>query len=623
MFNDLNGLLSGKYDSTKQRAVLLNGDRLRNYRSYTATMRMELLLTGHLIFTDAQFFDGLYFHWLGKDINEIQAFRDMLVSFADTSRDNVPVFSISVKCRNPNSDEREHGYQAAPDLGEVAVKTFCKEFQFSSIEDDKLVTSVFDLSSDYSEQYLDTFNSEEWSKVQRAIQLAKTAIQSAEKTQELEDAAKTLENVIGKKIGSLRFSLAGNTKAVRPVDGKNGAVAVKDIDTYIADMESLLKSRYGEHHNVVKSWERYSDELKELFNLLEDERGGYADKWGFCWDFGQWDIPDWADLYRKCWGQALPNAPDETYLKRMEELLAEAEGSKGMDNNPAASRYFARIRDELNRGVTNRSKITIALDALGHLNNETAATDRHSGQQYANDCFRDFRQLLNDRYNKVLACQHGCKFLDLCDYTKVFTLIQKMGISSIEFELPTKLVIQLAELSWADFRDLLNVNRAELENAFNRWITEYDNFSWLGGEYLRDDLNDYLAELTSVFADASSGKSAAPTTPGPWNIENTCQDNIRDIFSKTYPFPYYLVGGGSFEPGTGETETTDGDAGQTEGNEICILCVEKRGATGRNGMAVLRLRLKASDRKGEDASEDYDLNTLLAPVGNPLNGGSL
>lgn len=96
---------------------------------------------------------------------------------------------------------------------------------------------------------------------------------------------------------------------------------------------------------------------------------------------------------------------------------------------PAASRYFARIRDELNPGITNRSKITMALDSLGHLNDEILAwKESEECWEYANERFRDFRQLLNECYNKLSACQHGCQFLNLCDYTKVFTLIKDMGI---------------------------------------------------------------------------------------------------------------------------------------------------------------------------------------------------
>lgn len=69
-------------------------------------------------------------------------------------------------------------------------------------------------------------------------------------------------------------------------------------------------------------------------------------------------------------------------------------------------------------------------------------------------------------------------------------------------------------------------------------------------------------------------------------------------------------------------EVTDEDKEQEEGNAICILCVET-GTAGSRGMAVLRLQLKAADRKEKETAEDCDLNTLLDPVCNPLNGGDL
>ena len=97
MSENVFGLLSGKYDSTKQRAVLLNGDRLRNFKSYTATMRLELLLTGHLILTDAQFFDGLYFHWVAHDKYEFNAMKKLMVSFKKSCSGENKLFSIAIK----------------------------------------------------------------------------------------------------------------------------------------------------------------------------------------------------------------------------------------------------------------------------------------------------------------------------------------------------------------------------------------------------------------------------------------------------------------------------------------------------------------------------------------------
>ena len=110
MSENLYGLFSGKYDSTKQRTVLLNGDRLRNFRSYTATMRLELLLTGQIIFTEAQFFDGLYFHWLAHNSSEFEAFNKLMLPFQDSRDGRDRLFSIAVKCRYPEGNDSGEPY---------------------------------------------------------------------------------------------------------------------------------------------------------------------------------------------------------------------------------------------------------------------------------------------------------------------------------------------------------------------------------------------------------------------------------------------------------------------------------------------------------------------------------
>lgn len=558
MSKTLNGLLSGKYDSTKQRVVLLNGDRLRNYRSYTATMRMELLLTGWLIFTDAQFFDGLYFHWLGKNPDELQAFEKLLAPFSDAREGKTSLYSISIKCRGPELDE-QHGYQDEPNPDQVAVKTFCKEFQFSSIEDDKLAEAIFELGRDYMEEYV------------------------------ADDGEK-------KKICSQD----------------------KNLDAYISAMEKKLKSLYGEQSSIVGNWTRYADELRTLFGIKR------VDKWGYCDSDGKWNIPKWGILMNECFEQDFPGELEQTYLEVMKGLMERAKGSEGMDDNPAARRYFARIKGELNTGVSNRSKIITALDALDHLNNEVTPMDEDKAQrehrEYVNDCFRDFRQLLNDRYNKVLACQHGCRFLDLCDYTKTFDLISQKNAAIQLVNLPSELIASLAELSWVDFWKLLNEYKCYLETAFYKWMSAYDSFSSSDMQSLVDELEQYFVALVSVFASADSGRDIAPTITGPWNIEDTCNDDIRAIFAQSYSFPYYLVGGGSFEPGTREMRAEDENG--AEGNEICILCIEE-GAAEQEKIGVLRLRLKATSADREALSKDHNFNTLLAPVCNLLNGGNL
>lgn len=120
------GLLSGKYDSTKQRAVLLTGDRFCNFKSYTATIRLELLLTGHLILTDAQFFDGLYFHWVAHDQREFNALKQLMIPFEKSYFGEHRLFSIAVKCKFPEKDKPKGLYKEPLDLEKVALGMYCQ-----------------------------------------------------------------------------------------------------------------------------------------------------------------------------------------------------------------------------------------------------------------------------------------------------------------------------------------------------------------------------------------------------------------------------------------------------------------------------------------------------------------
>lgn len=522
------GLLSGKYDSTKQRAVLLNGDRRRNYFSYTATMRMELLLTGQLVFTDAQFFDGLYFHWLNKNREEFAAFQRLTASFEESLAGRQPLFSIAIKCRGPKGDK---GHNQAPDLNFVAVKTFCKQFQFSSIEDDELAKAVFQLSSDYSEKCL-----------------------------------------VDKETAA----------AICPPE--------ESLEAYTGSIGRQLEQLYGKDSNITAGWTQYAQELCALFQIR-------ANRWGRRTACGQWEEPFCMAQYLE---QPFPAGPEGTYRQVMAHRLALAE--ERMGGASAARRYFSRIRDEVIRDIANRSKITVALDELERLNQQLTP---EGNRAEVSGLFREFRQLMNERYNKTLAYQHGCGFLDLCDYTRVFDQIAAGRVPQEAVRVPAELLISLAELSWVEFAALLDRCRPELERGLQDWLSDYGSFSAGEAGRLKQRLEAYLEQLTVAMAQNPGGAGgAAAGTARPWNKEGTCRDDIRSIFAEGYRFPYYFVGGGSFEA-------------SGEGNEICVLCVD-RDKPVLEGMAVLRLRLD-----GEDPEEDLALDTLLAPVCNPLNGGDL
>ncbi|MDE7244936.1 MAG: hypothetical protein K2O18_13320 [Oscillospiraceae bacterium] len=563
MSETLNGLLSGKYDSTKQRAVLLNGDRLRNYRSYTATMRLELLLTGQLVFTDAQFFDGLYFHWLAADKEEFEAFKKLMVSFQESNEGKTPPFSIAVKCRSGDG---------APNLDQVAFKTFCKQFQFSSVEHDDLAKAVFELSNDYSESYLTEYNKQNWKILEDILNS--------------DGVADTLSKALGKKyidmFSSRKFDLAGTTEEVHKPK-KNE----QNLESYIEYMTKQLRYYAGPESSIAENWVEYTGELRKVFDIKDR-----ANRWGSPCGDGTWHPGTYRlDEYI---AQSFPSTPGYNYRDTMDDLLVQAKS--GMNDNPVAERYFCRIRDELNRGIGNRSKITTALDELERLNNQSPQ------KELVQKCFRDFRQLVNDRYNKTLAEQHGCQFLDLCDYTKVFDQIDrttKMQTIVISQEW----VNNLADLSWNDFVIQLKDHEADLKASFDVWMSAYKKFPKCDINHVEVCLKHYLDQLALKITGTSSKESATPEYIGPWDRAGTCDNNIRAILSKIYRYPCYFIGGGSF-------------AASSEGNEVCILCAGQDTSSQEN-MAVLRLRFD------KEAGDDRSFDTLLAPVCNPLNGGAL
>lgn len=558
MNNESCGLLSGKYDSTKQRAVLLNNDRYVNYISYTMTMRLELLLTGRLVFTDAQFCDGLYFHWLANNDDEFKAFKELLIDSDEESKDheNKQLFRIIIKCRGDGS------------TNDLAKKMYSKQFWFSSIEDDELANAVFDLSNDFSEENLTECKHEKYS-------LLKKKFNNENATDDTIDYRKLIPYI---------YEITGKTD---PVHEK-----IEDLNEYLEEMHTMLDKQYGQKSNISKKWDEYKELLKKVTNVK------YS-KWGYkSSDNGEWIADFHLD---KCLEQSFPSNKTITYKDKMEELIENMNSSDGMDKLPLAKRYFARIRDELLRGIQNRSKITNSISEIEKLNEKNIC---EPNREKVKKLIREFRQLMNDRYNKATAYQHGCTFLDLCDYTDFdIHSIQKECI-----EIPNDIITNLSKLSWVEFTNRLNTelinSDSKLKEKFDTWMSAYKEFKKEKIDGLKKALNEYLDAINESLCRNADEKNFIPSNSFPWNIYNTCDLEARKEYSKKYgESGCYFIGGGSFEA-------------SEEGNEICILCVEEKLAENDIDMVILRLRMN------KDASNDTYLDTLLAPVCNPLNGGS-
>ncbi len=102
-------LYSTKYDSMKQRYILMNGNREYNYRCYNATLKLEMLLFGKVTITDSQYYDGLLF----KEMMDRGDFDDFI-----TCSHKYDSLKIKIRCDNE----------------EIIQGMYCKQFYPSSIK---------------------------------------------------------------------------------------------------------------------------------------------------------------------------------------------------------------------------------------------------------------------------------------------------------------------------------------------------------------------------------------------------------------------------------------------------------------------------------------------------------
>lgn len=541
MSNNLYGLLSGKYDSTKQRAVLLNGDRRCNFKSYTATMRMELLLTGQIILTDAQFFDGLYFHWLADDSDEFDAFKKLMVSFRRSFNGEKPLFSIAIKNRYPKEGAGNWPQDGRVDLDWIATKMYCKPFQFSSIEEDGLAQAVFELSQDYG----------------------------------IQNPSGSVENKIHE--------------------------AETTLDGYIDAMQTRFSMLYNKDSSLAKNWEKYSRKLRTMYSIQNEANAG-----GFL-NNNKWVFYDFKDGMDKCLSQKMlcdKQGNVVSYGDHMNHLLENLENIDGLKNHPIAQRCVSRAKEELGRNIINRSRITTALDELERLE-ECIPDDRQ--KKMFSDCLTDVRQLMNDRYNKTQAYQHGSRFLDLCEYRNIFKQIEGYPIISHSISFNKDLLKNLAEPSWKDFVEKIECHRSELESSFSAWMSSYMTYPQSSTmDDLKKNLKIHLEIIDSLLSVPDGYMH--PEQPTPWDQSGTCSKEVRELLADAYP--YHFIGGGSYKA-------------SSDGNELCILCGSEEDMDKIQSLEILQLQMDSPEKNDKENESDISFDTLLAPVSNPLNGGEL
>ncbi|MCH5186238.1 MAG: hypothetical protein J1F64_08970, partial [Oscillospiraceae bacterium] len=239
-----------------------------------------------------------------------------------------------------------------------------------------------------------------------------------------------------------------------------------------------------------------------------------------------------------------------------------------------------------------RSIITDSFDKIEYIIHNDSKIDQQD-KENAIEYINEFKCIMNDRYNKAFAYQHGCKFVDMCDYPKQLRILSNRNlVSEKPYKLDGEFVGKLGTMSWDDFKNVLN----KLKPHMKEWLKAYDKHMTDGDdESLISAIEKYIQKLKEVLKDIKVDYSAPY---GPWNYKNT-QDN-DEIFDKILKERrgYSFVGGGSFNE-------------IKEGNEICILCPSST----EDKALILRIRTTNADKK------DIDYDTMIAPVENIFNGG--
>lgn len=516
------GLLSGKYDSTKQRAVLLNGDRIRNHKRYTLTLRLEMLLTGGIVLTDSQFFDGLYFFWLANNTSEFNAFEKCIRNDKNIKSNK---HYIDVKCRYTAEDgaNAEDVVDVFPNKDDVAKSLFCKEFYNSSIEIKELAKYVFKLSKDFSEMVIDK-------------------------------------------------NEPNNSHMVREPENT--------LDGYIAKTREYLETLYGE--NIAECWDKHSEVLQRLFEVKLGRWGYYekttddsgmivSEKWNSCFNIDKL-------LEQQICGI------DITYRKKLENLLQIIERDFP---NISAKKYFKRLESEIYKKTPNRSKIVVWLDELLEL-----IVNSFIKENFKKDIWEsiyEFKCIINDRFNKAFAIQHGCKFIDMCDYPQV---LKNVTAKEHRIIIENDVLMKLGNMSWSEFYSIIDGLKADTE----KWLEAYDS-------YMKDGDKQKLITAFNVYIDLLNTQiNGSNNSSG--RIDTDYSDTVNmDILKKIETLKgNNFVGGGSYEE-------------LKEANEICILCQY----INNNEKKPIILRLQIENTTEND--RNYD--TMIAPVENIYNGGLL
>ncbi len=480
------GLLSGKYDSTKQRAVLLQGDRLRNYRRYNATLRMEMLIAGGVLVTDAQFYDGLYFAWMTEDKIKIDdtetQFDDFLKFIYNFSKKNKDREIFKIMQRKEEEDA-------------ISTQMFCKEFLFSSIESKELANFINEIGKDYS-------------------------VFLPDDSQEKKELKSKIDEIIKKADSKYKLELNNPDNTLKRKD--------TNLLEYLENMENNISSIYQNIYN--EEWEKFRNRIKHMF------KGVYNDK------IKPLIVRKWNGqfTYKSNLSETFDN--EYTYQEKMESILKSFENL--MKNINLSKKHFTLIRNETIKEFPIRSTIESEFNKILKLASNNLKDENKLNKA---ETFRlEYEKIFNDRYNKALAQQHFAKFIDVCDYNdKIITVIKNLkdALNIVKIRIDDSTIRKLGEMTWSNFNNI--VSNDEIIKAYNDIYKSYDNKD-VNAESFKLKLKEYIKLLEQKIEEVKLAKRDIEN--GPWNYHYTNMYELHNTFFSEIKPPSF-VGGGSYREG--------------------------------------------------------------------------
>ena len=338
-------LFSGKYDSMKQRYMLMRDNREYNYRCYNNSLRYEMLLCGKLTLTDSQFYDGMLF----TEMIEHGHFVDFIK--CSYKHDTL---EIRRRC---NQNEKK----------DFIKKIYGKSFYYSSI---------------------------------KSYELAK------------------------------RIESAGEALWNHPEKEKY----CETIDTYWDFMKSSLPvNSYNEEITNMKKWYAYFDSIYEDMFV----------PWGKLKDV-TFDGNYYSFL-----------TEDNAFCEAI-EIANKLNSIPGADINRYTSFIIAKCRCSKSEFLDIKDfRTTIVEGQTQEIRARIKAVNIEDTQkEYANKLCNDLIKTFNYSYNRVIAMQHDCKFLDSISKDNGFEGHDHNDDITIKFD--ENSLNYISNCSWSEFEALLD-----------------------------------------------------------------------------------------------------------------------------------------------------------------------